>query len=231
MRSIASSTSARGRLVFIRSKCFARQSISRQAESAWACRREFPGLHGDAHSPPVGDERKPPADRGFGAVLRTTPAPTATDHGRPLRGRKTQPAPVSAPHPAPVNEEPQPALPERIANPQPAKALQPAPVNEPQPAQTGRTAPSRTRTHRILPARIAARARERTAARVTRTRRSPCSRTHRTHRTPPILASRTDAAWEGTSRCPGAARGVPCTARCAGGCSPAEGGRVDEKKY
>ena len=51
----------------------------------------FPTPPAHAKSPPVGDERDGRADRGFGAVLRTTPAPTATNHGRPLRGRRTRP--------------------------------------------------------------------------------------------------------------------------------------------
>ena len=52
-----------------------------------------PSIRAHAHSPPVGDGRNAHTDRGFGAVLRTTPAPTATDHGRPLRGRSTRPRP------------------------------------------------------------------------------------------------------------------------------------------
>ena len=50
-------------------------------------------IRAHAHSRPVGDGRNAHTDRGFGAVLRTTPAPTATDHGRPLRGRSTRPRP------------------------------------------------------------------------------------------------------------------------------------------
>ena len=39
------------------------------------------------HIRPLSGTNTIDGSRGFGAVLRTTPAPTATNHGRPLRGR------------------------------------------------------------------------------------------------------------------------------------------------